>query len=46
MIQGEHGLPIPRLTSAVMISSIFPLVFFLFFQKYVAMGATAGSIKA
>jgi ABC-type maltose transport system permease subunit len=29
----------------VMVSSMLPLVLFLFFQKYIAMGATAGSVK-
>ncbi len=45
MMMGEHGLPVPRLTTAVVVSSLFPLALFLFFQKYVAMGATAGSVK-
>jgi ABC-type maltose transport system permease subunit len=33
------------MSAAVIVSSSIPLVLFLFFQKYVAMGATAGSIK-
>jgi raffinose/stachyose/melibiose transport system permease protein len=45
MLKGEHGLPIPRMTAAVIVSSTIPLALFLFFQKYVAMGATAGSVK-
>ena len=45
MMQGEHGLSVPSLTAAVTISAIIPLILFLFFQKYVSMGATAGSVK-
>jgi len=45
MLKGEHGLPIPRLSAALMFSSLIPLLVFLFFQKYVAMGATAGAVK-
>jgi ABC-type glycerol-3-phosphate transport system permease component len=45
MMKGEHGLPTPRMSAAVIVSSSIPLALFLFFQKYVAMGATAGSIK-
>lgn len=45
MMSGEHGLPVPQMTAAVMVSSMLPLILFLFFQKYIAMGATAGSVK-
>jgi len=45
MMQGQYGLEDPQLTAAVMTASIVPLVLFLFFQKYISMGAFAGSVK-
>ncbi|MBN2440923.1 MAG: carbohydrate ABC transporter permease [Spirochaetales bacterium] len=45
MMQGQYGLDDTRLTAAIMIASFLPLILFLFFQKYIAMGAFAGSVK-
>ncbi len=45
MMQGQYGLDDTRLTAAVMIACFVPLVLFLFFQKYISMGAFAGSVK-
>ena len=45
MMQGEFGLPVPVLSSAVIVSAIIPTIFYLIFQKYISMGATAGSVK-
>jgi raffinose/stachyose/melibiose transport system permease protein len=45
MMQGQYGLDDTILTTAIMIASFVPLVFFLFFQKYIAMGAFAGAVK-
>jgi len=45
LMQGEYGLPVPRLSAAVLISASIPLVLYLIFQNYVTMGATAGSVK-
>jgi ABC-type glycerol-3-phosphate transport system permease component len=45
MMQGQYGLEDTQLTAAVMSASFVPLVLFLFFQKYISMGAFAGSVK-
>lgn len=45
MMQGQYGLDDTKLTAAVMTASIVPLVLFLFFQRYISMGAFAGSVK-
>ena len=45
MMQGQYGLDDTRLTAAVMIASFVPIVLFFFFQKYISMGAFAGSVK-
>lgn len=45
LLKGEHGFPDPILTACVMVGSLIPLAVFLFMQKYVAMGATAGAVK-
>ncbi|HOV65059.1 MAG TPA: carbohydrate ABC transporter permease [Spirochaetia bacterium] len=45
MLQGEHGLPIPVLSAAVVISAIIPLILFLFFQKNIVVGVVSGSVK-
>ncbi len=44
-MQGQYGLDDTRLTAAVMTASIIPLLLFLFFQKYISMGAYAGAVK-
>jgi ABC-type glycerol-3-phosphate transport system permease component len=45
LLQGEYGLPIPILASAVIISAAVPFIAYLFFQDFVTMNATAGSVK-
>ena len=45
MMQGQYGLDDTRLTAAVMAASFVPIVLFFFFQKYISMGAFAGSVK-
>jgi ABC-type glycerol-3-phosphate transport system permease component len=45
LMKGEHGLPVPILASALAFATVVPLLFFLFFQRYVAGGATAGALK-
>lgn len=45
LMQGEHGVPIPTLSAAFIISAVLPFVGYLFFQRRIAMGATAGSLK-
>jgi ABC-type glycerol-3-phosphate transport system permease component len=44
LLQGEFGLPIPVLSAAV-ISALVPTVSYFFFQDFIAMNATAGSVK-
>lgn len=46
MMQGEHGLPVPALSAGILLISVIPIALFLLFQRYVTMGATAGSLKA
>jgi len=45
LLQGEFGLPVPILSAAVIISALVPTVCYFFFQKLIAMGATAGAVK-
>ncbi|MFW5783061.1 MAG: carbohydrate ABC transporter permease [Spirochaetota bacterium] len=45
LMKGEHGLPVPIIAAALAFASVVPLVIFLFFQRYVAGGATAGAMK-
>jgi raffinose/stachyose/melibiose transport system permease protein len=45
MMQGQYGLDDTVLTAAIMVTAAVPLALFLFFQKYIAMGAYAGSVK-
>ncbi len=45
MIQGEYGLNTPSLAAILMLTAIVPIVIFLFFQKFVTQGATAGALK-
>ena len=45
LMKGEFGLPVPVQSAAVLISAVIPLIAYLFFQKYVTMGATSGSVK-
>jgi ABC-type glycerol-3-phosphate transport system permease component len=45
MLQGQYGLDDTVLTAGIMVTSAAPLALFLFFQKYIAMGTYAGSVK-
>lgn len=45
MLQGQYGLDDTVLTATIMVASAVPLALFLFFQKYIAMGAYAGAVK-
>jgi raffinose/stachyose/melibiose transport system permease protein len=45
MMQGQYGLDDTILTAAIITASSVPLILFLFFQKYITMGAYAGSVK-
>ncbi|MBN1500546.1 MAG: carbohydrate ABC transporter permease [Spirochaetes bacterium] len=45
MLQGQYGLDDTRLTAAIMIASLVPLILFLFFQKFIAMGSYSGATK-
>lgn len=45
MMQGEYGLSTPILASALILAAIIPLLVFLFFQRYIRLGAHAGSVK-
>ena len=46
MMQGEFGVPVPILASAGIISAIIPTICYFIFQKFIAMGATAGTLSA
>lgn len=45
IMKGEHGIPIPILTAAILVSAIIPLILYFFFQKKIHMGSTAGAVK-
>jgi ABC-type glycerol-3-phosphate transport system permease component len=45
MIQGEYGIPDTTQTAVIMLSSVIPMLVFVFFQKYIATGAFSGAIK-
>ncbi|MBI9102469.1 MAG: carbohydrate ABC transporter permease [Spirochaetales bacterium] len=45
VMKGEHGIPIPTLTAAILFSAIIPLVLYFFFQNKIHMESTAGSVK-
>jgi len=45
VMKGEHGIPIPILCAAILISIIIPLVMYFFFQNAIHMGSTAGAVK-
>ena len=44
-MKGEFGLDDTILTAAIVTASSVPLLIFLFFQKYITMGAYSGAIK-
>jgi ABC-type glycerol-3-phosphate transport system permease component len=45
LLQGQYGLPVPILSAAVIISALIPMVCYFFFQNFIALNATAGSVK-
>ena len=45
MLQGQYGLSTPALSTVLMLTAAVPIVIFLFFQKLVTQGATAGAVK-
>jgi ABC-type glycerol-3-phosphate transport system permease component len=45
LMKGEHGLPTPIVTAALVFAMAVPLGLWVFFQRYVAGGATAGAVK-
>ena len=45
MMRGEYGMSVPALSAILMMTSAVPILVFLFFQKYVTQGATAGAVK-
>ncbi len=45
MLRGEYGMSIPALSSILILTAAVPILVFLFFQKYVTQGATAGAVK-
>jgi len=45
LMRGEYGLPTTSLAASVVIAMILPLSVFLFFQRKVDGGATAGAVK-
>jgi raffinose/stachyose/melibiose transport system permease protein len=45
MLQGQYGLSIPALSTILIITAALPILVFLFFQRYVTQGATAGAVK-
>ena len=45
MLQGQYGLDDTRLTAAIMIASLLPLILFLFFQRFISMGSYSGAVK-
>jgi ABC-type glycerol-3-phosphate transport system permease component len=45
MIQGQYGIPDTTQTAVIVISSIIPMLVFVFFQKYIATGAFSGAVK-
>jgi ABC-type glycerol-3-phosphate transport system permease component len=45
LLQGEFGLPVPVLSSAVIISTFVPFICYFFFQDFISMHATAGAVK-
>lgn len=45
VMKGEHGIPIPTLSAAILVSALIPLILYLFFQNTIHMESTAGSVK-
>jgi raffinose/stachyose/melibiose transport system permease protein len=45
LMQGQYGLDDTKLTAAIISAAVVPFILFIFFQKYISMGAYAGAIK-
>jgi raffinose/stachyose/melibiose transport system permease protein len=45
LMRGEYGMPTTSLAASVVIAMILPLSVFLFFQRKIDGGATAGAVK-
>jgi ABC-type glycerol-3-phosphate transport system permease component len=45
MIQGQYGIPVTIQSAVIILASLIPMGVFIFFQKYIATGSFAGSIK-
>jgi len=45
MLQGQYGLNTPSLSTILILTAAFPIVLFIFFQRFVTQGATAGAVK-
>lgn len=45
VMKGEHGIPIPTLSAAILISALIPIILYFFFQNTIHMESTAGSVK-
>ncbi len=45
IMKGEHGIPVPVLSAAILVSAAIPLVLYFVFQKNIHMESTAGAVK-
>ena len=45
LMQGQYGLPVPVTAAAVIITALIPMVCYFFFQNFIALDVTAGSVK-
>jgi raffinose/stachyose/melibiose transport system permease protein len=45
IMKGEHGIPVPVLSAAILVSAAIPLILYFIFQKTIHMGSTAGAVK-
>ncbi len=45
IMKGEHGIPVPTLSAAIILSIIIPVILYLFFQRSIHQGSTAGAVK-
>ena len=45
IMKGEHGIPVPTLSAAIIISIIIPVILYFLFQNSIHQGSTAGAVK-
>jgi len=45
IMKGEHGIPVPVLSAAILVSAAIPLILYFVFQKNIHMESTAGAVK-